>query len=149
LGGAASVLAQLVKDKLQYKVHWALPDYLQRSARHLASATDALQAYAVGRAAVEFALAGMNAVMPVIVRTSESPYRWKIEPAELKKIANREKKLPKGFIRRDGFGITAAARRYLSPLIRGEAPPPYGKDGLPAYVTLRNVAVARRLPAFP
>jgi 6-phosphofructokinase 1 len=149
LGGAASVLAQLVKDRLQYKVHWALPDYLQRSARHLASATDALQAYAVGRAAVEFALAGMNAVMPVIVRTSEAPYRWKIEPAELKKIANREKKLPKGFIRRDGFGITAAARRYLSPLIRGEAPPPYGKDGLPAYATLRNVAVARRLPAFP
>ncbi|MGN6280875.1 6-phosphofructokinase [Frateuria sp.] len=149
LGGAASVLAQLVKDKLKYKVHWALPDYLQRSARHLASATDALQAYAVGRAAVEFALAGMNAVMPVIVRTSESPYRWRIEPAELKKIANREKKLPKGFIRRDGFGITDAARRYLSPLIRGEAPPPYGKDGLPAYVALRNVAVARRLPAFP
>jgi 6-phosphofructokinase 1 len=149
LGGAASVLAQLVKDRLEYKVHWALPDYLQRSARHLASATDALQAYAVGRAAVEFALAGMNAVMPVIVRTSESPYRWKIEPAELKKIANREKKLPKGFISRDGFGITAAARRYLSPLIRGEEPPPYGKDGLPAYVSLRNVAVARRLPAFP
>jgi 6-phosphofructokinase 1 len=149
LGGAASVLAQLVKDKLQYKVHWALPDYLQRSARHLASATDALQAYAVGRAAVEFALAGMNAVMPVIVRTSESPYRWKIEPADLKKIANREKRLPRGFISRDGFGITAAARRYLSPLIRGEAPPPYGKDGLPAYVSLRNVAVARRLPAFP
>jgi 6-phosphofructokinase 1 len=149
LGGAASVLAQLVKDRLEYKVHWALPDYLQRSARHLASATDALQAYAVGRAAVEFALAGMNAVMPVIVRTSESPYRWKIAPAELKKIANREKKLPKGFISRDGFGITAAARRYLSPLIRGEAPPPYGKDGLPAYVSLRNVAVARRLPAFP
>ena len=148
LGGAASVLAQLVKDRLDYKVHWALPDYLQRSARHLASATDALQAYAVGRAAVEFALAGMNAVMPVIVRTSDSPYRWKIEPAPLTKIANREKKLPKGFIRRDGFGITAAARRYLSPLIRGEAPPPYGKDGLPAYATLRNVAVAKRLPAF-
>jgi 6-phosphofructokinase 1 len=148
LGGAASVLAQLVKDRLDYKVHWALPDYLQRSARHLASATDALQAYAVGRAAVEFALAGMNAVMPVIVRTSDSPYRWKIEPADLKKIANREKKLPKGFIRRDGFGITAAARRYLSPLIRGEAPPPYGKDGLPAYVELKNVPVARKLPAF-
>ncbi|WP_424684077.1 6-phosphofructokinase [Frateuria sp. YIM B11624] len=148
LGGAASVLAQLVKDRLDYKVHWALPDYLQRSARHLASAIDALQAYAVGRAAVEFALAGTNAVMPVIVRTSDSPYRWKIEPAPLAKIANREKKLPKGFIRRDGFGITAAARRYLSPLIRGEAPPPYGKDGLPAYATLRNVAVAKRLPAF-
>ena len=148
LGGAASVLARRVKDELGYKVHWALPDYLQRSARHLASATDALQAYAVGRAAVEFALAGMNAVMPVIVRTSDAPYRWKIEPAELRKVANREKKLPRGFIRRDGFGITAAARRYLSPLIRGEAPPPYGKDGLPAYATLRNVAVARRLPAF-
>jgi 6-phosphofructokinase 1 len=148
LGGAASVLAQLVKDRLDYKVHWALPDYLQRSARHLASATDALQAYAVGRAAVEFALAGMNAVMPVIVRTSDAPYRWKIEAAALAKIANREKKLPKGFIRRDGFGITAAARRYLSPLVRGEAPPPYGKDGLPAYVQLKNLPVARKLPAF-
>jgi ATP-dependent phosphofructokinase / diphosphate-dependent phosphofructokinase len=145
LGGAASVLAQLVKDKLAYKVHWALPDYLQRSARHLASATDALQAYAVGRAAVEFALAGMNAVMPVIVRSSDAPYRWKIAPAELKKIANREKKLPKSFIRRDGFGITEAARRYLSPLIRGEAPPPYGKDGLPAYVALKNIAVSKKL----
>ncbi|HEV2540069.1 MAG TPA: 6-phosphofructokinase [Frateuria sp.] len=149
LGGAASVLAQLVKDKLQYKVHWALPDYLQRSARHLASATDAEQAYAVGKAAVGYALAGMNAVMPVIVRTSDSPYRWKIEPAELIKVANREKKLPRSFIRRDGFGITPAARAYLSPLIRGEAPLPYGKGGLPAYVSLRNVAVAKRLPALP
>jgi len=149
LGGAAAVLAQLVKDQLKYKVHWALPDYLQRSARHIASATDAEQAYAVGQAAVEYALAGRNAVMPVIVRHADAPYRWSIAPAELKKVANREKKLPKGFIRRDGFGITEAARRYLSPLIRGEAPPPYGKDGLPAYASLRNVAVPKRLPAFP
>ena len=123
LGGVAPVLASLVKEKLGYKYHWALPDYLQRSARHAASKVDTEQAYAVGQAAVDYALKGMNAVMPVIVRTSDAPYRWKIEPAELSKVANREKKMPRSFIRKDGYGITAAARRYLSPLIRGEAPP--------------------------
>ena len=148
LGGVAPVLAALVKDKLGYKYHWALPDYLQRSARHLASKADAEQAYAVGKAAVDYALAGMNAVMPVIVRTSDVPYRWKIEPAALDKIANREKKMPANFLTRDGFGITPAARRYLSPLIQGEAPLPYGRDGLPKYVQLKNVAVTKRLPAF-
>jgi 6-phosphofructokinase 1 len=148
LGGVAPVLAALVKEKLGYKYHWALPDYLQRSARHLASKTDADQAYAVGKAAVEYALAGQNAVMPVIVRTSDAPYRWKIEPAPLSKVANHEKKMPKGFITRDGFGITAAARRYLAPLIQGELPPPYGKDGLPRYATLRNQLIEKKLPAF-
>ncbi|OZB62496.1 MAG: 6-phosphofructokinase, partial [Lysobacterales bacterium 13-68-4] len=132
--------------KLGYKYHWALPDYLQRSARHAASKVDAEQAYAVGKAAVDYALAGMNSVMPVIVRTSDAPYRWKIEPAPLAKIANKEKKMPKNFIRRDGFGITAAARRYLSPLIAGEAPLPWRRDGLPAYGNLRLAPVARRLP---
>ncbi|MFC4820983.1 6-phosphofructokinase [Dokdonella ginsengisoli] len=148
LGGVAPVLAQLVKARLGYKYHWALPDYLQRSARHLASKTDADQAYAVGKAAVEYALAGHNAVMPVIVRTSDAPYRWKIEPAPLAKIANREKKLPKGFISRDGYGITAAARRYLEPLIRGEDPPRYGRHGLPEYVRLERNLVRRKLPAY-
>ena len=125
LGGVASHLAGRVKDALGLKVHWTLPDYLQRSARHVASKTDLEQAMAVGRKAVEYALAGRNAVMPVIVRTSHAPYRWKIEPAPLAKIANHEKTMPASFIRRDGFGITAAARRYLEPLVRGEAPPPY------------------------
>jgi ATP-dependent phosphofructokinase / diphosphate-dependent phosphofructokinase len=148
LGGVAPVLATLVKEKLGYKYHWALPDYLQRSARHMASKSDADQAYAVGKAAVEYALKDMNAVMPVIVRTSDAPYRWKIEPAALDKIANREKKMPANFLTRDGFGITAAARRYLSPLIQGEAPLPYGRDGLPKYVQLKNVAVAKRLSEF-
>jgi 6-phosphofructokinase 1 len=148
LGGVAPVLAGLVKDKLGYKYHWAVPDYLQRSARHAASRVDAEQAYAVGKAAVDYALAGMNAVMPVIVRKSDAPYRWTIEPASLAKIANREKKMPKGFISRDGFGITAAARRYLSPLIAGEAELPYGKNGLPRYVQLKNVAVTKKLPPF-
>ncbi len=148
LGGVAPVLAALVKQKLGYKYHWALPDYLQRSARHLASRTDADQAYAVGQAAVKYALAGMNAVMPVIVRTADAPYRWKIEPARLDKIANREKKMPKHFISRDGFAITAAARRYLAPLIRGEAAPPYDKHGLPNYVQLKNVAVTQQLASF-
>lgn len=147
LGGVAPMLAQLVKDRLGYKYHWALPDYLQRSARHAASKVDAEQAYAVGKAAVDYALAGMNAVMPVIVRTSDAPYRWKVEAAPLAKIANKEKKMPKGFIRRDGFGITEAARRYLSPLIAGEAPLPWRRDGLPAYGTLKLSPVARRLPS--
>jgi 6-phosphofructokinase 1 len=148
LGGVAPLLANLVRSKLGYKYHWALPDYLQRSARHLASKTDAEQAYAVGKAAVEYALAGHNAVMPVIVRTSDTPYRWKIAPAPLSTIANREKKLPKSFIRRDGYGITAAARRYLEPLIRGEDAPKYAKDGLPDYVRLRKQLLAKKLPAY-
>ena len=148
LGGVAPVLAALVRQKLGYKYHWALPDYLQRSARHLASKTDADQAWAVGKAAVDYALAGKNAVMPVIVRTSDAPYRWKIAPAPLSKVANHEKTLPKSFITRDGFGITAAARRYLEPLIRGEDPPKYLRDGLPDYVRLKNVAVRKKLPAY-
>jgi 6-phosphofructokinase 1 len=148
LGGVAAHLAGRVHDALGLKVHWALPDYLQRSARHIASKTDFEQAQAVGRKAVEFALEGRNATMPVIVRTSDSPYRWKIEAAPLERVANREKKMPAGFIRRDGYGITAAARRYLEPLIRGEAYPPYGRDGLPAYVALRNAAMPTRLPPF-
>jgi len=145
LGGVAAYLAGRVKAELGHKVHWTLPDYLQRSARHLASNTDWEQAHAAGRAAVRFALAGRNAVMPVIARTSDSPYRWKIDAAPLSKIANHEKKMPAGFIRRDGFGITDKARRYLAPLIRGEAPLPYGRDGLPEYVTLKNVPMARKL----
>ena len=148
LGGVASHLAGRVKDTLGYKVHWTLPDYLQRSARHLASKTDLDQALAVGKAAVEFALKGMNAVMPVIVRTSDAPYRWKIEAAPLSKVANHEKKMPTGFIRKDGYGITAAARKYLEPLIRGEAYPPYGRDGMPKYVALKNVAVKKKLPMW-
>ena len=148
LGGVAPLLADLVKQKLGYKYHWALPDYLQRSARHIASKTDVEQAYAVGKAAVEYALAGKNAVMPVIVRTSDAPYRWKIEPAALSKVANHEKTLPKSYISRDGYGITEAARRYLEPLIRGEDAPPSGKDGLPKYVRLKNVAVKQMLPPY-
>lgn len=148
LGGVSSFLAGRVKAELGYKVHWTLPDYLQRSARHLASKTDLDQAMAVGKAAVQYALKGMNATMPVIRRVSDTPYRWKVEPAPLSKIANHEKKMPAGFIRKDGYGITPAARKYLEPLIRGEAPPPYGRDGIPRYAVLRNVLVPRRLGAF-
>ena len=148
LGGVASHLAGRVKDALGYKVHWALPDYLQRSARHLASATDLEQAMAVGRAAVECALSGQNAVMPVIVRDSDAPYRWHVDIAPLARIANHEKTMPKGFIRPDGHGITAAARRYLTPLIAGEAYPPYGRDGLPNYVVPKLRQVRRRLPGW-
>ncbi|MDE2054495.1 MAG: 6-phosphofructokinase [Xanthomonadaceae bacterium] len=148
LGGVAPALAGLVRGKLNLKTHWAMPDYLQRSARHVASKTDLEHALAVGKAAVELALSGENAVMPVIKRISDSPYRWKIETARLDRIANREKKLPSAFIAKDGFRITAAARQYLAPLIRGEAPPPYGKNGLPQYVVLKNAAVKKKLPPF-
>ncbi|HET6436339.1 MAG TPA: 6-phosphofructokinase [Xanthomonadaceae bacterium] len=148
LGGVAAHLAGRVKDALGYKVHWTLPDYLQRSARHIASLTDLRQAQAVGRKAVQYALRGMNGVMPVIVRTADAPYRWTVEAAPLEKIANREKKMPAGFIRKDGYGITEAARRYLEPLVRGEAYPPYGRDGLPKYATPANALVPRRLPGW-
>ena len=144
LGGVATTVATLVKEKLGLKYHYAIADYLQRSARHIASKVDVEQAYAVGKKAVEFALKGHNAVMPIIVRTSDSPYRWTIKHAPLSRVANKEKKMPRSFISRDGFSITKACRRYLEPLIRGEDYPPYQK-GLPRYAELRNVPVQRRL----
>jgi 6-phosphofructokinase 1 len=145
LGGVGPLIASIVKDKLKQKYHWAVADYLQRAARHLASKTDLEHSYAVGRAAVEMALAGRSAVMPAILRISDKPYRWKIVEAPLAKVANVEKMLPSDFISKDGYGITDKARRYLAPLIRGEAPPPY-RDGLPRFVRLKNVAVPRKLP---
>jgi 6-phosphofructokinase len=144
LGGVAETVARMVKSELGYKYHYAIADYLQRSARHIASKTDVEQAYAVGKAAVEMALKGENAVMPAIIRTSEKPYRWKIGKAPLSRVANREKMMPRRFITRDGFGITAVCRRYLEPLIRGEDYPPY-RDGLPRYVELKGAAVRKRL----
>ena len=148
LGGVAPMLAQLVRGRLGYKFHWALADYLQRAARHIASATDVEQAYAVGRHAVELALAGRNAVMATIVRNSDEPYRWQLGDAPLERVANVERKMPKAFISRDGFSITKAARRYLEPLVAGEDYPPY-VDGLPDYASLANHPVARRLERFP
>jgi len=145
LGGVAPVIARMVKDDLGYKYHWAVADYLQRAARHIASRTDVEQAFAVGQAAVAFALAGANAVMPAIVRVSDKPYRWKIAAADLARVANVEKTLPKRFIAADGFGITAACRDYLAPLMRGEDAPAY-RDGLPDYAPLKNISVAKKLP---
>jgi 6-phosphofructokinase len=144
LGGVGPVVAQMTQEAFGYKFHWAVADYLQRSARHIASKVDVEQAYAVGKAAVELALKGRNAVMPVIVRKSAKPYRWSIGEAPLNKIANQEKKLPRNFITADGFGITAACRAYLSPLIGGEDYPPY-HNGLPKYVGLKGVSVVKRL----
>ena len=146
LGGVGPLIANLVRERLRYKYHWAVADYLQRAARHIASKTDLDQSYAVGKAAVELALKGHNAVMPAIVRTSDKPYRWKIGIAPLASVANEEKMLPRNFITANGFGITDKARTYLAPLIKGEAPPPF-RDGLPQYVRLKNVAVAKRLAA--
>jgi 6-phosphofructokinase 1 len=147
LGGLAPVLAQLVKDNLGYKYHWAVADYLQRAARHIASKSDVEQAYALGKAAVNLALKGQNAVMPTVVRKSNKPYRWSIGTAKLASVANVEKMMPKSYITRDGFGITPACRTYLEPLIKGEDYPPY-KNGLPVYAELKNVAVAKKLKAF-
>ena len=147
LGGVAPVVAELVRDALGYKYHWAVADYLQRAARHVASAVDVEQAYAVGRAAVEFALAGKDAVMPTIVRKPGRRYRWTIGEAPLSKVANVERKMPRGYITRDGFGITPKAREYLAPLIAGEAPTPW-KDGLPRIARLKRVPVAKKLPPF-
>ena len=147
LGGVAPIVANLLYQALGYKFHWAVADYLQRAARHLASQTDVDQAYALGKAAVDLALDGKNSVMPAIIRTSSKPYAWKIETADLIEIANVEKKMPLDYISEDGFGITQACREYLLPLIEGEAYPPY-KNGLPDYVTLHKHLVEKKLPCF-
>jgi 6-phosphofructokinase len=144
LGGLAPNLAQMVKDEHGYKYHWAVADYLQRAARHIASQTDLDQAYAVGEAAVEMALEGKNSVMPCIVRGKGKRYRWSIGEAPLDEVANVEKMMPRSFITRDGFNITQAAREYLEPLIQGEAYPEY-KNGMPKYVRLKNQLVPKKL----
>ena len=147
LGGAAPVVANLIKNALGYKFHWAVADYLQRSARHLASDSDVEQAYALGQAAVEMALEGKNSVMPAIVRISNNPYKWEIGCGELKDVANVEKMMPKNYISADGFSITDSCREYLLPLIEGENYPPYN-DGLPNYVILKKSKVTQKLPPF-
>ena len=147
LGGVAPVVANIVKDGLGLKYHWSVADYLQRSARHVASKTDVDQAYALGKAAVEFAVKGHNAVMPTIKRLSNKPYKWKIGMAQLSKVANVEKMMPSNFITKDGFGITEKCRAYLVPLIKGEDYPSY-KDGLPKYVRLKNIGVKKKLSNF-
>lgn len=148
LGGVAPVIANLVKQAHGYKYHWAVSDYLQRSARHMASKTDLEQAYAVGESAVKLAIQGQNGVMPVIKRLSDSPYRWEIATAELKNMANVEKMLPRDYITDDGFGITEKCRKYLQPLIAGEAYPPFNADGLPKYVRLKKQMLDKKLPDF-
>lgn len=137
----------MIKEALGYKFHWAVADYLQRAARHLASKSDVEQAYALGRAAVEYALEGENSIMPTVVRKSSDPYVWEIGKAPLSEVANVEKMMPMEFITEDGFGITKACKEYLYPLIQGEDYPPY-KNGLPDYVTLQNARVEKKLPAF-
>ena len=147
LGGAAPVVANIVKKALGYKFHWAVADYLQRSARHLASNSDVEQAYALGKAAVEMALDGKNSIMPSIVRLSNNPYKWEIGYGELKDIANVEKMMPENYISEDGFSITKSCREYLLPLIEGENYPPYN-NGLPDYVVMQKSKVKKKLPSF-
>jgi ATP-dependent phosphofructokinase / diphosphate-dependent phosphofructokinase len=147
LGGVAPFIADMVKRELKLKNHWAVADYLQRAARHVASKTDVEQTYALGKAAVEFAVKGMNGVMPAVKRITSKPYKWEIIAAPLTQVANHEKKMPRDFITADGFHITQKCRNYLQPLIAGEAYPPY-EDGLPKYVVLKNVAVKKKLKGF-
>ena len=147
LGGVAPVIANLIQHELKLKNHWAVADYLQRAARHIASKTDVEQSYALGKAAVQYAVKGMNGLMPAIRRLSSKPYRWEIIAAPLTEVANREKKMPRDFITPDGFHITQKCRNYLQPLIEGEAYPPY-VNGLPAYVQLMNAPVRKKLTAF-
>ena len=144
LGGVAPVIADMIKQAHGYKYHWAVADYLQRAARHIAAKTDVDQAYALGKAAVEMAIAGDNAMMPTIERISSAPYEWKIGKALLSDVANVEKMMPREYISEDGYGITDACREYLQPLIQGEDYPPY-KNGLPDYVELKNAAVEKKL----
>jgi len=144
LGGVGPVVANMVREAHGYKFHWAVADYLQRAARHVASKVDVEQAYACSKAAVEYALKGMNAVMPGIQRRSSKPYRWELVPVPLADVANVEKRVPRGFITEDGFGITAACRRYLEPLVAGEDYPPY-RDGLPSYIRIKGTSVRRKL----
>ena len=144
LGGVAPFVANMVKDETGYKYHWAVSDYLQRAARHIASATDVEQAYAMGKAAVEFALAGKNAVMPIIVRKGSRKYSWKVGEAKLEDVANVEKTMPRNYITRDGFHITDEARAYFSPLIQGEDYPEY-KNGIPQYARLKNILIPKKL----
>ena len=144
LGGVAPALASMIKSSLGYKYHWALADYLQRSARHIASATDVEQAYAVGRAAVEYALAGKNSIMVTIERNKSADYSWSLGEAPLEDIANQEKKMPKNYITKDGYGVTQEGKDYLSPLIQGEDYPPY-KNGIPQYTKLANIPVKKKL----
>ena len=148
LGGVAPVVANMVKQALGYKFHWAVADYLQRSARHIASASDLEQAYALGKAGVEMALAGENAIMPTVERISSSPYKWQIGRAPLAEVANVEKTMPLDFITEDGFGITAQCKEYLYPLIQGEAYPDYDERGMPRYVVLKNELVDKKLGEF-
>jgi ATP-dependent phosphofructokinase / diphosphate-dependent phosphofructokinase len=147
LGGAAPVVANMVKQALGYKFHWAVADYLQRAARHIASKTDVKQAYELGKKAVELAVKGHNSVMPTVDRISDSPYKYKIGVTPLSKVANVEKFMPRDFITADGYGITEKCKRYLRPLIQGEDYPKYS-GGLPVYVTLKNVSVPKKLAAF-
>ncbi len=144
LGGVAPYIAKMINDELGYKYHWAVADYLQRAARHIASSTDVEQAYAVGKAAVEFAIAGKNAVMPTIVRGKGKKYTWSIGEAKLAEVANKEKMMPRDFISKDGFQITDKGRAYFAPLISGEDYPPF-KNGIPQYARLKKVLAAKKL----
>jgi 6-phosphofructokinase len=147
LGGVAPQIALIINSSLGYKYHWAVSDYLQRSARHIASQTDLEQAYSVGKSAIDFVLKGENAVMPIIKRKKTKKYSWEIDKVALSKVANKEKKMPRSYITRDGYGITESCKKYLRPLIQGEAYPPY-RNGMPVTANLKNKLLKKKLKGF-
>ena len=147
LGGVAPKIASIINSSLGYKYHWAVSDYLQRSARHIASQTDLEQAYSVGKSAIDFVLKGENAVMPIIKRKKTKKYSWEIDKVALGKVANKEKKMPRSYITKDGFGITESCKKYLRPLIQGEAYPPY-RNGMPVTANLKNKLLKKKLKGF-
>ena len=147
LGGVAPQIASIINSSLGYKYHWAVSDYLQRSARHIASQTDLDHAYAVGQAAIKFVLNGENAVMPIIKRGETKKYTWSIDKVALSRVANKEKKMPRSYISKDGFSITKSCRDYLNPLVQGEAYPPY-KNGMPVTASLKNKLVKKKLKNY-
>ena len=147
LGGVAPKIASIINSSLGYKYHWAVSDYLQRSARHIASQTDLEQAYSVGKSAIDFVLKGENAVMPIIKRKKTKKYSWEIDKVALSKVANKEKKMPRSYITKNGFGITESCKKYLRPLIQGEAYPPY-RNGMPVTANLKNKLLKKKLKGF-
>lgn len=146
LGGAGEVIAEKIHTGLGYKVHYALADYLQRSARHIASRTDTAQAFGVGKAAVRRAIAG-NCGVVGIERLSDEPYLWRTTLQAFDLVANLERQVPPEFIAPDGFGVTDAFRRWCRPLIAGEDWPPF-RDGLPDYLRLQLPLVPPRLAPY-
>ncbi len=148
LGGVAPVLSSIISSELKYKVHWAVSDYLQRAARHIASKVDVQQAYALGLESIKVAKLDNNNIMLTIKSTkTKQKYKWSISSTNLNNVANVEKMLPKNFIKSNGFEITRSCKEYISNLIQGEDYPSY-ENGIPQYAKLECKTIKKKLPAY-